>query len=38
VQVGVTWWFAVCILKDDEPYQDFPTEQLASNEPHCDSN
>ncbi len=25
VQIAVTWWFAVCRLKDDEPYADFPT-------------
>lgn len=25
VLVVVTWWFAICVLKDDEPYQEFPT-------------
>ena len=23
VQVGVTWWFALRVLKDDEPYVDW---------------
>lgn len=23
-QIGATWWFAICWLKDDEPYHEFP--------------
>ncbi|GAB4147749.1 MAG: hypothetical protein Tsb009_21120 [Planctomycetaceae bacterium] len=24
VQIGATWWFAICWLKDDEPFHEFP--------------
>ena len=24
VLIGATWWFALMVLKDDEPYMDFP--------------
>ena len=24
VQIGLSSWFAICVMKDDEPYQDFP--------------
>lgn len=27
VQIAAAWWFAICWLKDDEPYQDFPAER-----------
>ena len=23
-QIVVTWWFAICVLRDDEPHRDFP--------------
>jgi hypothetical protein len=27
VQIMATWWFAICWLKDDEPYQEFPARE-----------
>ena len=24
VLIGITWWFAIFLMKDDEPYIDFP--------------
>lgn len=24
IQIGLTFWFALCFMKDDEEYQDFP--------------
>ena len=26
-QIAAVWWFAICWLKDDEPFQEFPAEQ-----------
>jgi len=31
VQIAATWWFALCWLKDDEPYEEFPTTAATDN-------
>ncbi len=30
VLIGVTWWFAIFMMKEDEPYMDFPNREPES--------